>query len=118
MTDDAALRRVELAEVRLERARRRLGAAQAAAYFGAGAPGALDAAMLAHRAAQAEAAAARAALGRWSGGARGPGAPSARPSEEPTPRLRFVRWLVQTGRLSDWGDPGDGRAASRRRRAQ
>jgi hypothetical protein len=113
MIDDAALRRVEQAEARLERARRRLGAAQAVAYFGAGAPGALEAAILAHRRAEAEAAAARAALGQRSGGDRGPGpgvAP-ARPSEEPSPRLRFVRWLVQTGRLSDWGGPSDGRAA-------
>lgn len=22
----------------------------------------------------------------------------------PTPRLRFVRWLIQTGRLSEWPD--------------
>lgn len=24
---------------------------------------------------------------------------------EPTPRMRFVRWLVETGRLSDWDAP-------------
>jgi outer membrane protein TolC len=113
MIDDAALRRVEQAEARLERARRRLRTEQAAAVFGDGAPGALDAAILAHRRAEAEAAAARAALKQRSGGDRGPGpgvAP-ARPSEEPSPRLRFARWLVQTGRLSDWGGPSDGRAA-------
>ena len=111
MIDDAALRRVERAEARLERARRRLRDAQAAAFLGTGALGALDAAILAHRWAEAESAAARAALKQRSGGARGPGVAPARPPDEPSPRLRFARWLVQTGRLSDWSDPRYGPAA-------
>jgi hypothetical protein len=102
--DEAALRRVERAEARLERVRRRLRAAQAAAHLGAGAPGERDAAVLAHRVAQAEAAAC-AAVDRRSGGAPGPGVPPTWPPVEPSPRLRFARWLVEAGRLSDWIDP-------------
>jgi hypothetical protein len=35
----------------------------------------------------------------------GAGTPLGLPYDEPSPRLRFVRWLVDTGRLSDWPDP-------------
>jgi hypothetical protein len=52
MTEDPAVRRLTGAAVRLERARRQRRAAQEAAVRGSGAPAALDAAILAHRAAQ------------------------------------------------------------------
>ena len=85
MIDDAALRRVERAEARLERARRRLRAAQAAAFLGTGALGALDAAILAHRWAEAESAA---AAPRSSSGPAAPAGPAWPRHGRPTRRRR------------------------------
>ena len=84
MIDDAALRRAEQAEARLERARRRLRDAQAAAFLGTGALGALDAAILAHRWAEAKSAAAP----RSSSGPAAPAGPAWPRHGRPTSRRR------------------------------
>jgi hypothetical protein len=39
--------------------------------------------------------------------------PPAEPPLVPTPRLRFARWLVQTGRLSEWDDAPHARGVDR-----
>jgi hypothetical protein len=109
------IRRVVRAEEDLAAAQARLHAEQRAAVFGTGQPEALDAALLAYREAQANVAAARAALaelraaGDLGAPAESAGSAAAErvddvpsPPEPPSPRLLFARWLVETGRLSDW----------------
>ena len=110
-TKDAAQRLAE-AKAKLARERRRLHALQRATILGSGDPAALDAAVLAHRRARAEAAAAQAAWAEWR--ATQPHGldptPRARLSEpphpaaagEPSPRFLFAQWLLEAARLREW----------------
>jgi hypothetical protein len=71
-----------------------------------------DRALLAYRQAESEARAARRAWVQARGAgapapvpAGAPAAPAAEAPFQPTPRMRFLRWLVQQGRLSEWDVP-------------
>jgi hypothetical protein len=99
------------AEMTLARALQRLSALRRAALYGSFDDAAFDRAVRDHRAAEARLAEARRAKERQVEGGvatvTAPGAPPASvdeqpPDLQPTPRLLFARWLVQTGRLSDW----------------
>jgi hypothetical protein len=97
----ATLQRVD-AEAALDRARRRLHAAQRATVLCEGSPEALDEAVLAYREARAAADDARALwqreYPRGRGGAPGaPPAPPAPPAGE-APELRLARWLAEAAR--------------------
>src|SRR5438105_8192242 len=102
------------AETKLSRALQRLHALRRAALYGNYDPVEFDRAVMAYREAEAEVQQAREA---WAHVHQGKPAmqPSPvavaehEPQEDPpnapieiTPRLRFVKWLVDTGRLSDW----------------
>ena len=105
MDPDFAERRLADAEDRLTRALQRLHALRRAALAGGYDPLEFDRALVAYRRAEHEAMTAREALAGAAGPAPLPAgrAPEAGGSAvRPTPRMRFVRWLVQTGRLSEW----------------
>jgi len=97
------------AKANLDRALQRLNVLRRAALYGRYDPAEFDEAVMAYRQAEREAQAAREALA-LAGVARGGTAIAApagfqdEPSTpmQPTPRLLFARWLVETGRLSDW----------------
>ena len=84
------------AQAKLARARQQLRRLQQAAMEGCYDEVALDDAVITYRQARLDARAARLA---WSE-TRDTGLEQ--PVEEPTPRMLFARWLVQTGRLSEW----------------
>ena len=90
------------AETNLKAATAHFRALRKAAFAGRYDPDEFDQAVLACRAAEASLLAARHAM---AGGAAGAGAqpPDAAPAAAPDPlaRLRFARWLVETGRLSE-----------------
>jgi hypothetical protein len=104
MNPDDAERRLVDAESRLASALQRLHTLRRAALAGGYDPVEFDRALVAYRRAEREAVAARQ---EWAS-AHGAGVataddPLAEPEPfEPTPRMRFVRWMVQTGRLSEW----------------
>jgi len=96
---EAHLRR---AEANLTRAVEHFQALRRAAFAGDYDPDEFDEAVLACRAAETELLAARHTFGHH------PAARTAaeRPALDPLARLRFARWLVQTGRLSEQIAPG------------
>ena len=107
MDPDSAERRLADAEERLTRALQRLHALRRAALAGGYDPLEFDRALAAYRRAEHEAMTAREALtGAAVPAARFRGARRKLEDEDepfrPTPHMRFVRWLVQTGRLSEW----------------
>jgi hypothetical protein len=96
------------AEVNLKAAMTHFRALRKAAFAGRYDPDEFDQAVLACRAAEASLLAAQHAVAR--SGAESPGgqlpnvapvAPAAPPTPDPLARLRFARWLVETGRLSE-----------------
>jgi hypothetical protein len=102
---DFAERRLADAEQRLARALQRLHALRRAALAGGYDPLEFDRALVAYRRAEQETMRAREALQGVA--VSGAGAAGAMPGPaggpfRPTPHMRFVRWLVQTGRLSEW----------------
>jgi hypothetical protein len=109
MNPDESERRLVDAESRLARALQRLHTLRRAALAGGYDPVEFDRALVAYRRAEREAVEARQ---EWvtahEAGVATAGTAGAYPREaapgpfEPTPRMRFVRWLVQTGRLSEW----------------
>jgi hypothetical protein len=121
MNPDFVERRLVDAETNLARALQRLHTLRRAALAGGYDPVEFDRALVAYRRAEREAVEAREALatahsdGVASAGWTSPEpAQPAEPAEpfEPTPHMRFVRWLVETGRLSEWDvQPAHGRLA-------
>ncbi|HEX2037309.1 MAG TPA: hypothetical protein VHS99_24280 [Chloroflexota bacterium] len=108
---DNAERRLFDAETKLAQALRRLHALRRAALAGAFDPTEFDQALVAYRQAEKEALEAREALATAHQQAAQPVAAATQGSVglldevgllEPTSRMRFVRWLVENGRLSDW----------------
>ena len=104
MNTDPAERQLIDAETKLARALQRLSALRRAALYGSYDATEFDQAVMAYRAAEAEVLDARKA---WAQRKEAPVATvSAEPETieplEPTPRLLFVKWLVQSGKLSDW----------------
>jgi hypothetical protein len=109
-----AAQRLVAAEAKLAQAVHRLRALQSAALYGNYDAADFDRAVLTYREARSEAYDARNAWAhqqqREAAGMAGTAAvgvmsPPEAPAEvafEPTPRMQFVRWLVQTGRLSEW----------------
>jgi hypothetical protein len=97
------------AEAKLSQAVERLHALRRAALYGSYDPLEFDRAVMAYREAEAEAQHAREAWTQWEERASpaGGGMPVGRfapesLAPEPTPRMRFVKWLVETGRLTEW----------------
>lgn len=116
MNTDPAERQLIDAETKLARALQRLSALRRAALYGSYDATEFDQAVMAYRAAEAEVLDARKA---WAQRKEAPVATlSDEPEEieplEPTPRLLFVKWLVQSGKLSDWNvDSAEGGGAER-----
>jgi len=102
------------AETKLSRALQRLHALRRAALYGNYDPVEFDRAVMAYREAEAEVQQAREAWAHVHQGQpaaaaspvavaeRAPQDDSPSPPLEITPRMRFVKWLVETGRMSDW----------------
>jgi hypothetical protein len=102
---DFAERRLADAEDRLTRALQRLHALRRAALAGGYDPLEFDRALVAYRRAEQEAMSAREAVLNAAGisaVALGAAPVAEEATFQPTPRMHFVRWLVQTGRLSEW----------------
>lgn len=104
MNTDPAERQLIDAETKLARALQRLSALRRAALYGSYDATEFDQAVMAYRSAEAEVLDARKS---WAERKESP--VTAVPVEEeeimllePTPRLLFAKWLVQTGKLSDW----------------
>jgi hypothetical protein len=118
MNPDFAERRLVDAETNLARALQRLHTLRRAALAGGYDPVEFDRALVAYRRAEREAVEAREALATAHGDGVAsaewtpPGPPEPAEPFEPTPHMRFVRWLVETGRLSEWDvQPAHGRLA-------
>jgi hypothetical protein len=102
------------AEAKLSQALQRLHALRRAALYGNYDPSEFDRAVMMYREAEMQVQHAREEWARTNGGpvelaAAGRSATAEPPPEEappepfePTPRMRFVKWLVETGRLTDW----------------
>ena len=108
MNTDPAERQLIDAETKLARALQRLSALRRAALYGSYDATEFDQAVMAYRAAEAEVLDARKA---WAQRKEAPVAAAAPEPEEieplePTPRLLFAKWLVQSGKLSDWDVEG------------
>ena len=104
MNTDPAERQLIDAETKLARALQRLSALRRAALYGSYDATEFDQAVMAYRAAEAEVLDARKA---WAQRKEAPVATLVQDEEEsaplePTPRLLFAKWLVQSGKLSDW----------------
>ncbi|HEU5317461.1 MAG TPA: hypothetical protein VFX49_15220 [Chloroflexota bacterium] len=105
MNTDPAERQLIDAETKLARALQRLSALRRAALYGSYDATEFDQAVMAYRAAEAEVLEARKA---WAQRKEAPVTAQVAEEEaeivpaEPTPRLLFAKWLVQTGKLSDW----------------
>jgi len=104
MNTDPAERQLIDAETKLARALQRLSALRRAALYGSYDATEFDQAVMAYRSAEAEVLDARKS---WAERKESP--VNVVPVEEeeimlldPTPRLLFAKWLVQTGKLSDW----------------
>jgi multidrug efflux pump subunit AcrA (membrane-fusion protein) len=105
MNTDPAERQLIDAETKLARALQRLSALRRAALYGSYDATEFDQAVMAYRAAEADVLDARKT---WAQRKESPVATLV-PDEneeivplEPTPRLLFAKWLVQSGKLSDW----------------
>jgi multidrug efflux pump subunit AcrA (membrane-fusion protein) len=104
MNTDPAERQLIDAETKLARALQRLSALRRAALYGSYDATEFDQAVMAYRAAEAEVLDARKA---WAQRKEAPVATLVQEEEEivplePTPRLLFAKWLIQSGKLSDW----------------
>jgi hypothetical protein len=102
---DFAARRLADAEDRLARALQHLHALRRAALAGGYDPLEFDRALVAYRRAEHEAMSAREAVLNAAGisaVALGAAPVAEEAPFKPTSHMRFVRWLVQTGRLSEW----------------
>jgi hypothetical protein len=100
------------AETKLARALQRLSALRRAALYGSYDAQEFDQAVMAYRTAEAEVLEARRAWAEQKNAQPSMSAATAIAEEpfqpaEPTPRLLFAKWLVETGRLSDWDEPQD-----------
>lgn len=120
MNPENASQRLVEAETKLARAVQRLRNLQRAALYGQYSASEFDEAVMAYREARSEAYEARNAWAHWhaqSAGESGTaGAPAVavttviNPETEsfeplrPTQKLLFARWLVKTGRLTEWPD--------------
>jgi hypothetical protein len=109
MNTDPAERQLIDAETKLARALQRLSALRRAALYGSYDATEFDQAVMAYRAAEAEVLEARKtwAQRKDTTVATLPAETEAAVDEtplEPTPRLLFAKWLVETGRLTDWTD--------------
>jgi hypothetical protein len=107
MNTDPAERQLIDAETKLARALQRLSALRRAALYGSYDATEFDQAVMAYRAAEAEVLEARKtwAQRKETSVATLPAQAEAAVDEtplEPTPHLLFAKWLVETGRLSDW----------------
>jgi hypothetical protein len=104
MNPDDSERRLVDAESRLARALQRLHTLRRAALAGGYDPVEFDRALVAYRRAEREAVAARQewATAHEAAVLTAEAPPADAEPFEPTPRMRFVRWLVQSGRLSEW----------------
>jgi hypothetical protein len=104
MNTDPAERQLIDAETKLARALQRLSALRRAALYGSYDATEFDQAVMAYRSAEAEVLDARKA---WAQRKETPVATLVHEEEEivplePTPRLLFAKWLIQSGKLSDW----------------
>ncbi|HEX2516584.1 MAG TPA: hypothetical protein VH257_17910 [Chloroflexota bacterium] len=104
-------RRLAQAESNVARTLHRLQQIRRASLEGRFDPQEYDRALLAYRQAEHESRAARRAWAQARGaaapapvpaGAPAPAPPAPDVPFQPTPRMRFLRWLVQQGRLSEW----------------
>ena len=118
MNTDPAERQLIDAETKLARALQRLSALRRAALYGSYDATEFDQAVMAYRAAEAEVLDARKA---WAQRKEAPVATLVQEEEqivplEPTPRLLFAKWLIQSGKLSDWNvdEPADASDAEAR----
>ncbi len=118
MNTDPAERQLIDAETKLARALQRLSALRRAALYGSYDATEFDKAVMAYRAAEAEVLDARKA---WAQRKEAPVATLVQEEEEimplePTPRLLFAKWLIQSGKLSDWNveEPADASDAEER----
>ena len=113
MEANAVQQRLIEAETKLSRALQRLHALRRAALYGNYDPVEFDRAVMSYREAESDVQSAREAWATLQGGAPDSqpatalAAPETVEEKEPepleiTPRLRFVKWLVETGRLTDW----------------
>ena len=113
MEAEETTRRLAQAESNVARALLRLQQIRRASLEGRFDPQEYDRALLAYRQAEHESRAARRAWVQARGAAAPApvpaGAPAPAPAPpapdvpfQPTPRMRFLRWLVQQGRLSEW----------------
>ena len=104
MNPDDAERRLVDAESRLARSLQRLHTLRRAALAGGYDPVEFDRALVADRRAEREAVAARQewASAHGAGVATAAAPPVEAEPFEPTSRMRFIRWLVQSGRLSEF----------------
>jgi hypothetical protein len=106
-SSEYAERRLVDAETNLARALQRLHSLRRAALAGGYDPIEFDRALVAYRRAEQEALEAREAWASVHDAADGaprrePDPASLEDDFQPTPRMRFVRWLVENGRLSEW----------------
>ena len=104
MNTDPAERQLIDAETKLARALQRLSALRRAALYGSYDATEFDQAVMAYRAAEAEVLDARKA---WAQRKEAPVVAQVEEEVElvplePTPRLLFAKWLIQSGKLSDW----------------
>ena len=113
MNTDPAERQLIDAETKLARALQRLSALRRAALYGSYDATEFDQAVMAYRAAEAEVLDARKA---WAQRKEAPVAAQVEEQVEivplePTPRLLFAKWLIQSGKLSDWNVEEDAKTS-------
>lgn len=115
MNTDPAERQLIDAETKLARALQRLSALRRAALYGSYDATEFDQAVMAYRAAEADVLEARKTWAQRKDTATATATAVAESPEaeeedfaplEPTPRLLFAKWLVESGRLSDWDVDG------------
>ncbi len=106
MNTDPAERQLIDAETKLARALQRLSALRRAALYGSYDATEFDQAVMAYRSAEAEVLDARKTWAQRKETGVATIEPEVQEEEvvalEPTPRLLFAKWLVETGRLNDW----------------
>ena len=106
MNTDPAERQLIDAETKLARALQRLSALRRAALYGSYDATEFDQAVMAYRSAEAEVLDARKTWAQRKETGVATMEPEVQEEEvvalEPTPRLLFAKWLVETGRLNDW----------------
>ncbi len=116
MNTDPAERQLIDAETKLARALQRLSALRRAALYGSYDATEFDQAVMAYRSAEAEVLDARKTWAQRKETGIATMEPEVQEEEvvalEPTPRLLFAKWLVETGRLNDWnGEDHETKAA-------